>query len=71
MPEGSPLPQAGHPVWGLVSLIEFFRKVGLADEVQKAMPFELRSLNAIPPAQTLLAFLFPVIIGASRFAHTD
>lgn len=59
------------PFGGLVSLIEFFSKVGLAEEVQKAMPFTLRSPNAIPPAQTLMAFLFSVIVGASRFAHTD
>ena len=35
------------------------------------MPFELRSPNAIAPAHTLMAFLCAVIVGASRFAHTD
>ena len=34
-------------------LIEFFRKIGLAEQVQKAMPFQLRSPNAIPPAHTI------------------
>jgi hypothetical protein len=59
------------PFGGLVSLIEFFSQIGLAKEVQKSMPFELRSPNAIPPAQTLIAFLFSVVVGASRFAHSD
>ena len=59
------------PFGGLVSLIEFLSKVGLAKEMEKAMPFKLCSPNAIPPAQTLMAFLFSVIVGASRFAHTD
>ena len=35
------------------------------------MVFKLRSPNAIPPEQTLTGFLFAVIAGASRFAHTD
>ena len=59
------------PFGGLVSLIEFFNKIGLAEQVQKAMPFQLRSPNAIPPAHTLMAFFFSVVVGASRFAHTD
>jgi len=59
------------PFGGLVSLIEFFDRIGLAEQLQKAMPFQLRSPNAIPPAQTLMAFLFSVVVGASRFAHTD
>ena len=59
------------PFGGLVSLIEFFSRIGLAEQLQKAMPFELRSPNAIPPAQTLMAILFSVLFGPSRFAHTD
>ena len=59
------------PFGGLVSLIEFVSKLGVAAELEKLMPFKLRSPNAIPPAQTLMAFLFSVIVGASRFAHTD
>jgi hypothetical protein len=59
------------PFGGLVSLIEFFSRIGLAEQIQKSMPFQLRSPNAIPPAQTLMAFLFSVVVGASRFAHTD
>lgn len=59
------------PFAGLVSVIEFFHKIGLTDELEKAMPFHLKSPNAIPPAQTLTAFLFSVMVGASRFAHSD
>ena len=35
------------------------------------MPFSYASPNAIPLADTLCAFLFTVILGASRFAHCD
>jgi len=59
------------PFGGLVSLIEFFGRIGLAAKLEEAMVFKLRSPNAIPPAQTLIGFLFAVIAGASRFAHTD
>jgi hypothetical protein len=66
---GTPKPVT--PFGGLASFIEFLSKIGLAEAVQKAMPFTLRSPNAIPPAHTLVAFLCSVIVGASRFAHTD
>jgi len=59
------------PFGGLVSLIEFFHKIGLASKLEEAMPFTLTSPNAIPPAHTLMAFLSSVIAGAKRFAHTD
>ncbi len=59
------------PFGGLVSLIEFFGRIGLAAKLEEAMVFKLRSPNAIPPEQTLTGFLFAVIAGASRFAHTD
>lgn len=59
------------PFGGLVSLIEFFGRLGLAAKLEEAMVFKLRSPNAIPPEQTLVGFLFAVIAGASRFAHTD
>ena len=59
------------PFGGLVSLIEFFSRLDLATKLQESMPFELHSPNAIPPAQTLMAFLCAVVAGASRFAHTD
>jgi hypothetical protein len=35
------------------------------------MPFTYTSNNAIPPAQTLVAFLVSVVAGARRLAHTD
>jgi hypothetical protein len=59
------------PFGGLVSLIEFFGRIGLAAKLEETMVFKLRSPNAIPPEQTLTGFLFAVIAGASRFAHTD
>ena len=59
------------PFGGLVSFIEFMNRLGLAAKLQDLMPFTLSSPNAIPPAQTLMAFLCSVIVGASRFAHTD
>lgn len=59
------------PFGGLVSFIEFLGKIGLPEKIQASMPFQLRSHNAIPPAQTLMAFLCAVVVGASRFAHTD
>lgn len=59
------------PFGGLVSLVEFFNKIGLAAKLTETMPFALRSPNAIPPAHTLMAFVSSVIAGASRFAHSD
>lgn len=64
-------PKAVTPFAGLVSLVEFFNKIGLAAKLQEAMPFKLTSPNAIPPSHTLMAFLSSVIAGAKRFAHTD
>ena len=64
-------PKAVTPFAGLVSLVEFFNKIGLASKLQEVMPFTLNSPNAIPPAHTLMAFLSSVIAGAKRFAHTD
>jgi hypothetical protein len=59
------------PFGGLISLVEFFGKIRLTNAIQDFMPFTLNSPNAIPPAQTLIAFFFSAIVGASRFAHTD
>jgi hypothetical protein len=59
------------PFGGLVSFVEFLNRLGLGAKLSEAMPFELKSPNAIPPAQTLMGFLVAVIVGASRFAHTD
>lgn len=64
-------PKPVTPFGGLVSLISFFERIGLARKVSEAMPFGYTSNNAIPPAQTLVAFLVSVVAGARRFAHTD
>lgn len=64
-------PKAITPFGGLVSMVEFFSKIGLAPKLQETMPFHYSSPNAIPPAHTLMTFLISVIAGASRFAHTD
>ena len=59
------------PFGGLVSLITFFERIRLARKLGELMPFSCTSNNAIPPAQTLVAFLVSVVAGARRFAHTD
>ena len=64
-------PKSVTPFGGLVSVAEFFSKIGLARKFEEAMPFTLNSPNAIPPAHTLMAFMCAVIAGAKRFAHTD
>ncbi len=56
---------------GLVSLITFFERIGLAGQIGSLMPFSYTSPNAIPPAQTLVAFMVSVVAGARRLAHTD
>lgn len=57
------------PFGGLVVFLEFLRKIGYAEAVQKHLPFGLTSPNAIPPAQTFTAFVLSVLAGARRFAH--
>jgi hypothetical protein len=64
-------PKPVTPFGGLVSLITFFERIGLASKITELMPFVYTSNNAIPPAQTLVAFLVSVVAGARRFAHTD
>ncbi len=59
------------PFGGLVSLIEFFQRIGLAGRVSDLMPFRYTSPNAVPPAHTLVAFMVSVVVGARRLAHTD
>jgi hypothetical protein len=59
------------PFGGLVSLIAFFERIGLAGQISGLMPFSYNSPNAIPPAQTLVAFMISVVAGARRLAHTD
>ena len=59
------------PFVGLVSLLEFFHKIGLGPKLSETMPFSHTSPNSIPPAHTLMAFLCSVVAGASRFAHSE
>lgn len=59
------------PFGGLVSLIEFFNVLKLGEVLGRLMPFTYISPNAIPPEQTLLAFVISIIVGARRLAHTD
>lgn len=57
------------PFGGLVVFLEFLRKVGFAEQVKEAMPFELKSPNAIPAAETFTAFVVAVVVEARRFAQ--
>jgi hypothetical protein len=59
------------PFGGLVSLISFCEKIGLAGRMTELIPFHYKSPNSIPPAKTLLAFMISVVAGARRLAHTD
>ena len=58
------------PWGGVVVFVEFLRKIGYVEAVEKHLPFVLTSPNAIDPAQTFTAFLVSVLTGARRFAHT-
>jgi hypothetical protein len=51
--------------------IILLRQVGYREAVSKHLPFRLTSLNAIDPVETFTAFLFSVVAGARRFAHTS
>ena len=64
-------PKAVTPFGGLVVFIEFLQKLGYAAQVQALLPFRLTSPNAIEPAHTLTAFVFAVVAGARRFAHSE
>jgi len=59
------------PFGGLVSLIEFFNSLKFGEVLSGLMPFAYTSPCAIPPEQTLLAFMTSIIAGARRLAHTD
>ena len=59
------------PFGGLVSLISFWEKIGLAGRMTELIPFDYKSPNSIPPAKTLLAFMVSIVAGARRLAHTD
>ena len=61
-------PKPNTPFGGLVSLISFFERIGLASKVSEATPFVYKSNNAIPTAQSLVAFLVSVVVGARGLA---
>lgn len=63
--------QALTPFGGIVVFLEFLARIGLVEKVEQCMPVTYRSPNAIPPAQTWVAFLISVVTGARRFAHTS
>jgi hypothetical protein len=63
--------QALTPFGGMVVLLEFLNKIGFVKKVVECMPVIHRSPNAIPPAQTYIAFLISVAAGARRFAQTS
>jgi hypothetical protein len=57
------------PFGGLTVFFEFLGKIGYAEQVKGALPFQLTSPNAIDPVETYTAFLMAVLVGARRFAH--
>src|SRR5450631_1799294 len=59
------------PFGGLIVFLEFLNKIGFVRKVMECMPFQHRSPNSIPPAQTYIAFLISVAAGARRFAQTS
>lgn len=58
------------PFGGLSVFAGFLDRIGFRREVEAAMPVEYVSPNAIPPSHTFTAFLFSVLAGARRFAHS-
>ena len=62
-------PKAVTPFGGLAVFVEFLRQIGFAEQVKRAMPFELKSPNAIAPVETFTAFVVAVVVGARRFAQ--
>jgi hypothetical protein len=57
------------PFGGMAIFAEFLRQIGWTEMLTMHWPFAYRSPNAIPPQQTLTAFLFAVLAGARRFTH--
>src|SRR5450631_2380196 len=59
------------PFGGMVVFLEFLNKIGFVKKVMECMPVRHHSPNSIPPAQTYVAFLISVALGARRFAQTS
>jgi hypothetical protein len=64
-------PRAVTPFGGLSAFVEFLKRIGFPEEVQRDLPFCLSSPNAIPAGETFTAFLVAVVAGARRFAHSS
>jgi hypothetical protein len=64
-------PRPVTPFGGLAVFVEFLNRIGLRQDLEKSMPVEYNSPNAIPPVHTLMAFMFSVLAGARRFAHAN
>jgi len=63
-------PKVITPFGGLASFVAFLGQIGYAQEVPQRLPFAApTSINAIPLAHTLTAFVVSVVTGARRFAH--
>src|SRR5450755_3429842 len=59
------------PFGGIVVFLEFLNKIRFVKKVIGCMPVTHRSPNSIPPAQTYIAFLISVAVGARQFAQTS
>jgi Transposase DDE domain group 1 len=59
------------PFGGLVVFLEFLQRIGYCEAVREHLPFSFTSPNAIDPVETFTAFLFSVMAGARRFAHSS
>ena len=64
-------PRPVTPFGGLFVWASFLKKVGWPEAVKRSLPFTLSSPNAIEPVETFTAFVFSVVAGARRFAHTN
>lgn len=64
-------PRPVTPFGGLFVWTSFLKKVGWHEAVRGSIPFSFNSPNAIEPSETFTAFVFSVVAGARRFAHTS
>jgi hypothetical protein len=64
-------PRPVTPFGGLASFVAFLEQTGYAAAVQRHLPWQLTSPNAIPLSHTLTAFCLGVVAGARRFAQTE
>jgi len=56
---------------GLIILSRFFEKIGLRVLLERALPDNRTSPNALPVVDIVISFLVAVAVGASRFAHVQ